>query len=92
MRKRLITLTPEDIRTRGEDWLSVERAAMVEVTSEDEGYPVESTFNGIQRHSYRNVMRQVEYEVFKRVKGRCSMFEAQLFFCARRLPIRPTWH
>jgi hypothetical protein len=44
MRKRLITPTPELARTRGEDWLDVEHAAAVEVTSEDKDYPVESAF------------------------------------------------
>jgi hypothetical protein len=44
MRKRLITPTAESIRTRGEGWLDVERAAMVEVTSEDKDYPVEFAF------------------------------------------------
>jgi len=44
MRKRLITPTPESIRTRGEGWLDVERAAVVEVTSEDKDFPVEAAF------------------------------------------------
>jgi hypothetical protein len=44
MRKRLITTTPESIRTRGESWLDVEGQAVVEVTSEDKNYPVESAF------------------------------------------------
>src|SRR6202158_4608699 len=44
MRKRIITPTPENIRTRGEGRLDVERAAVVEVTSEDKDYPVESAF------------------------------------------------
>ena len=44
MRKRLITPTAESIRTRSEGWLDVERAAVVEVTSEDKDYPVESAF------------------------------------------------
>ena len=44
MRKRLITPTPESIRIHGEGWLDVERAAVVEVTSEDKDYPVESAF------------------------------------------------
>src|SRR3984893_16779120 len=35
MRKRLITPTPEMVRSRGEGWLDVERAAIVEFTSED---------------------------------------------------------
>ena len=44
MRKRLITPTPESIQTRGESWLDVERQAVVEVTSEEKNYPVESAF------------------------------------------------
>jgi hypothetical protein len=44
MRKRLITPTQESIRTRGESWLDIERAAVVEVTSEDKDCPVESAF------------------------------------------------
>jgi len=44
MRKRLITPTLGSIRTHGEGWLDVERAAVVEVTSEDKDYPVESAF------------------------------------------------
>jgi hypothetical protein len=42
MRKRLITPTPENIRTRGEGWLDVERAGVVELTSEDKDFPVEA--------------------------------------------------
>ena len=44
MRKRVITPTAETIRTRGEGWLDVERAAVVEVTSEDKVFPVGSAF------------------------------------------------
>jgi hypothetical protein len=44
MRKRLITPTQERIRTRGEGWLDVERAAVVEVSSEDDAYPIEGAF------------------------------------------------
>src|SRR5262245_12278515 len=44
MRKRLVTPTSESFRTRGEGWLDIERAAVVEVTSEDKDYPVESAF------------------------------------------------
>jgi len=44
MRKRLVTPTAERIRARGEGWLDVERAAVVEVTSEDKDFPVESAF------------------------------------------------
>jgi hypothetical protein len=44
MRKRLITPTQESIRTHGDGWLDVERAAVVEFTSEDKNSPVESAF------------------------------------------------
>jgi hypothetical protein len=42
MRKRLITPTPETVRSRAEGWLDVERAAIVEITSEEKDFPVES--------------------------------------------------
>src|SRR5947209_10767631 len=44
MRKRLIDSTPESIGTRGEGWLDIESAAVVEVTSEDRNCPIESAF------------------------------------------------
>jgi len=44
MRKRLIIPTAESISTRDERQLDVQTAAMVEVTSEDSDYPVESAF------------------------------------------------
>lgn len=53
MRKRLITPTQETVRTRGEGWLDVERAAIVEVTSEDKDYPVESAFASGQARGWR---------------------------------------
>lgn len=43
MRKRLVPPTAER-RSRGQGWLDLERAAVVEVTSEDKDYPVESAF------------------------------------------------
>ena len=44
MRKRLMEAAPDCIRTRGESWLDVEHAAVVEFTSEEKNYPVESVF------------------------------------------------
>jgi hypothetical protein len=44
MRKRLITSTAERGRTRGQAWLDLEHSAVVEVTSEDKDFPVESAF------------------------------------------------
>jgi hypothetical protein len=43
VRKRLITRTPQSIRTHGPGWLDTERAAVVEVTSEDKDFPVEAS-------------------------------------------------
>lgn len=45
MRKRLITPTRENIRTHGKGWLDIERAAIVEVTSEDQESPIEFAFS-----------------------------------------------
>ena len=42
MRKRLITRTPETVRSSGEAWLDIEGAAIVEITSEEKDYQVES--------------------------------------------------
>ena len=44
MRKRLITATSDSIWTQGDGWLDVERAAVVEITSEDKDFPIESAF------------------------------------------------
>ena len=53
MRKRLITPVPETVRSRGEGWLDVDRAAIVEFTSEAEDYPVESAFVAGQSPGWR---------------------------------------
>jgi len=53
MRKRLITPTPETVRPRAEGWLDVERAAIVEITSEENGYPVESVFGSGENRGWR---------------------------------------
>ena len=42
MRKRLITAIPQDIPYQDEGWLDLDREAVVEVTSEEKDYPVES--------------------------------------------------
>jgi hypothetical protein len=42
MRKRLITPISKDAPQLDEGWLDLERAAVVEVTSEDKDYPVEA--------------------------------------------------
>jgi hypothetical protein len=42
LRKRLITPSPQDAVPRDEGWLDFDRAAVVEVTSEENEYPVEA--------------------------------------------------
>jgi hypothetical protein len=44
MRKRLIAPPPDTVRTCAGSGLDVEREAVVEVTSEDQDFPVESAF------------------------------------------------
>ncbi len=54
MRKRLITAPiPETVPSRGEGWLDLERAAVVEVTSEDKDYPIESAFVSVEAAGWR---------------------------------------
>jgi hypothetical protein len=53
MRKRIITATPETVRSRAEAWLDVERAAIVELTSEDKDYPIESAFLSVDARGWR---------------------------------------
>jgi hypothetical protein len=53
MRKRLITPTPETVRSRAEGWLDVERAAIVEITSEEKDYPIESAFVSGETQGWR---------------------------------------
>jgi hypothetical protein len=42
MRKRIFTQTPVDTRPRDEGWLDLDRAASVEVTSEEKNYEIDS--------------------------------------------------
>jgi hypothetical protein len=53
MRKRLITPTRENIQTRSEGWLDIEHAAVVEFTSEDPDYPIESAFVSGEARGWR---------------------------------------
>jgi len=47
MRKRQIS-TPPSVRPSGESWLDADGAASVEVTSEENGYPIESALLGVE--------------------------------------------
>jgi len=53
MRKRLITPIPHDVPHRDEGWLDLDREAVVEVTSEDRDYPVESALVGEESRGWR---------------------------------------
>ena len=53
MRKRLIDPTSERLGTLGQGWIDLERAAVVEVTSEDKGFPVESAFGSEDERGWR---------------------------------------
>jgi hypothetical protein len=52
MRKRILPPTAE-IRGRGQGWLDLESAAVVEVTSEDKDFPVESAFASEDARGWR---------------------------------------
>lgn len=54
MRTRLIIPIPETVRSRAEGWLDVERTAIVEMTSEEKGYPVESAFFSGEMRGWRS--------------------------------------
>jgi hypothetical protein len=53
MRKRQITPTPQDVPHLDEGWLDLDRAAVVEVTSEEKDYPVESAFVSGETRGWR---------------------------------------
>jgi hypothetical protein len=53
MRKRLITPIPQAGTHRDEGWLDLDRAASVEVTSEEKEYPVESALVSGEMRGWR---------------------------------------
>jgi hypothetical protein len=53
MRKRLITPKPQDTPAPNGEWLDLESAAVVEVTSEEKGYPVESALVSGETEGWR---------------------------------------
>ena len=52
MRKRIVTPSPTTVHAQ-KDWLDLERAATVEVTSEDAGFPIESSLSIEPRQGWR---------------------------------------
>jgi F5/8 type C domain-containing protein len=53
MRKRQISPIPLSVAPSGEAWLDIERRALVEVTSEEDGYPIESALLGAENRGWR---------------------------------------
>ena len=53
MRKRLITPIPQDVPPLDEGWLNFDGAAVVEVTSEEKEYPVESALVSGETRGWR---------------------------------------
>ena len=53
MRKRQISTTPPAALPSGQAWLEVDRAALVEVTSEEDGYPIESALLEAENRGWR---------------------------------------
>ena len=53
MRKRLISQILPSPGFSAQDWLNVDRLASVEVTSEEEGYPIESALLGGEKRGWR---------------------------------------
>jgi hypothetical protein len=53
MRKRQISPTPPGVAPSGQAWLDVDRTAIVEVTSEENGYPIESALLGVEERGWR---------------------------------------
>ena len=53
MRKRLIAPIPQTARPPDEGWLDLDTAAVVEVTSEDKDYPVESALLSGETQGWR---------------------------------------
>jgi hypothetical protein len=53
MRKRQILPTSPNMPPSGQAWLDVEHRALVEVTSEEDGYPIESALLGGENQGWR---------------------------------------
>jgi hypothetical protein len=53
MRKRQISPTLPSVPPSGQTWLDVDSAALVEVTSEENGFPIESALQGGETQGWR---------------------------------------
>jgi hypothetical protein len=66
VRKRLISQTLQSPGFTAQDWLNVDRLASVEVTSEEDGYPIESALLRDEKRGWRaaNVGTQIIRLIF----------------------------
>jgi hypothetical protein len=53
MRKRQISSIPPNAPPSGQTWLDLDSAALVEVTSEENGFPIESALLGGENQGWR---------------------------------------
>ena len=53
MRKHQLSSKPPSVAFSSQGWLDVERGALVEVTSEENGYPIESALLGTDNRGWR---------------------------------------
>ena len=53
MRKRILSSALSAVPPLGENWLDLERAAVVEVTSEEKDYPIESALVSVEAAGWR---------------------------------------
>ena len=80
MRKRPITPIPQDAPHLEEGWLDLDRAAVVEVTSEERDYPVESALVAGEMRSWRAAESGTQtirliFDVSQRLKRIALVFE-----------------
>jgi hypothetical protein len=80
MRKRLITPKPQDTPAPNGEWLDLESAAVVEVTSEEKGYPVESALVSGETEGWRAADSgtqtiQLVFDVQQRIRRIWLVFE-----------------
>ena len=93
MRKRLIAETSDIVRPRVEDWLDVERTAVVEVTSEDKDHPVEYAFSPAEAAGWRAATPGVQtirlvFDQPQRLKRVSLIFEENQFARTQEFVLR----
>jgi hypothetical protein len=93
MRKRLITRTPGTVPPGGEGRLDLERAAVVEVTSEDNDFPIESALASGETPGWRAAMPGTEtirlvFDQPQKLKRISLVFEEKEFVRTQEFVLR----